>query len=129
MKLPKPLVLVLAVMLIGYGAVGIDLLRRFGAYLNTHEVVYKLSGTAKQINIGYNQDGHKGFELLWGSPQPWASPHLTTTGKDQELSVHGFPLDDDLGDVRCEIWVDGHLAKSEDSLPGRGLGVQCEYRP
>jgi hypothetical protein len=104
-------------------------LRMLIASQETHEVVYKVTGTADLPDIHYVRDGHEDSVDLKHASLPWESEKLKTKGSSQVLSVTGDKQLDDLGTVRCEIWVDGKLVETADSLPNIGLSASCTHLP
>jgi hypothetical protein len=133
-RVPKPLLIVLLVVVLAYPAFQVFLfsytgLRMLIASQETHEVVYKVTGTAKRPDIHYLRDGHRDSVELDDTSLPWESEKLKTKGSNQLLSVNAMPqLDDDTSSVHCEIWVDGKLVDSNDSLYA-GFNADCTHQP
>ncbi|WP_405061263.1 MmpS family transport accessory protein [Kribbella sp. NBC_01505] len=127
-RVPKPLLIVLLVVVLAYPAFQVFLfgytgIRMLIASQETHEVVYKVTGTADLPSISYNGGDKDPVELKHASV-PWDSGTLKIKGRNQLLSVSTDPQVDDKGSVRCEIWVDGKLIESKESLFA-GFGAHC----
>ncbi|MFI5731898.1 MmpS family transport accessory protein [Kribbella sp. NPDC051587] len=132
-RVPKPLLIVLLVVVLAYPAFQVFLfgytgLRMLIASQETHEVVYKVTGTAKQPDISYVRDGHQDSADVKRAALPWESQKLKTKGSSQLFSVSALQQLDDNGSTRCEIWMDGKLVDSKDSA-ATGLSVHCMYLP
>lgn len=133
-RVPKPLLIVLLVVVLAYPAFQLFLfgytgVRMLVAGQETHEVVYKVTGTAEQPDLRYVRDGHRDSVELKYAVLPWESGTLKTKGSAQVLSVSALQQLDDNGSVRCEIWVDGKLVESNESAPGTGLSASCTHLP
>ena len=87
-----------------------------------HTVEYKVTGTAYSALLSYD-DGQGGTEAVNDAELPWSK---TLTGIEA-----GVPLfisaqnDADMGDVVCEIMVDGKSIKKSQVEGGFGLAT-CE---
>lgn len=132
-RVPKPLLIVLLVMLLAYPAFQLFLLGYTGVRMliasrETHEVVYKVSGTADLPAIHYIRDGHRESVDLKYASLPWESEKLKTKGSNPLLSVSTLLQLDDKGAVHCEIWMDGKLVESKDSTYD-GFDVHCSHMP
>ncbi|GAA1662551.1 hypothetical protein GCM10009745_00090 [Kribbella yunnanensis] len=132
-RVPKPLLIVLLVVLLAYPAFQLFLLgytgvRMLVASQEKHEVVYKVSGTAEQPDVSYVRDGQRESVDVKYAALPWESQKLETKGSTQMLSVSALQQLEDRGSVRCEIWMDGKLVESKDSAMS-GLSVHCMYQP
>jgi Mycobacterium membrane protein len=130
------LLIVLALAVIAYPAFHAFIFAYTGvrlawASLEKHEVVYKVTGAADLPKITYT-DGQGHDTEISKASLPWESEPLTTKGRNQYLSVAANQQSGDRGTVRCEIWVDGKLAVSEDpeqQYPGIGLHAHCTHFP
>jgi hypothetical protein len=133
----KTLIIVLVLVILAYPAFQLFLFTYTGvrtliADQETHEVVYKVTGTAEQPNITFARDGHRKSEELTKVVLPWESAKLTTKGSSQVLSVSAIQQDGGRGTVKCEIWMDGKLVTSQDpeqTAPGLGLSAYCTHAP
>src|SRR5689334_25100914 len=93
-RVPKPLLIVLLVVVLAYPAfqlvlLGYTGLRMLIASQETHEVVYKVTGTAKQPDLSYLRDGHQDSVDVKYASLPWESETLKTKGSSQVLAVTG----------------------------------------
>lgn len=111
----------------GYTAVRVAIADR-----EHHEVVYKVTGSAKDPDIFFSSDGHGETGSESRATLPWASDTLTIKGRNQLLSVSVTPPLANREPTRCEIWVDGKLVEQDDpekAFPGLGIGASCTYIP
>ncbi|MFF0264261.1 hypothetical protein [Kribbella sp. NPDC004536] len=103
--------------------------RSFVAGREKHEVVYKVTGTAKNPSVRYLRDGHRDNVALGEADLPWQSEPLTVKGSNQYLSVYALQQNGDRGSVNCEIWVDGKLVERNDPSAPSYLAADCTYTP
>jgi hypothetical protein len=111
------------VILLGYTGV-----RTLIANQETHQVVYKVTGTAKNPDIRFSTKGDLNDTTLPRTPLPWESPSTKTKGMNQIFFVHVSPQTGETGTLHCEIWMDGKLVDRADPQYGY-LGADCTYQP
>lgn len=91
---------------------------------DTHEVVYKVSGTASSVDISYyNATG--GTSESPGRNLPW-SKTFTVTG-DPSLSVWATSEQESHNTLTCEIFIDGQSVETTKSDGTGYVEVDCTY--
>jgi hypothetical protein len=91
----------------------------------THEVVYKLTGTGP-IKVMYREDGDEMTDPE-ATRAPWQSEPLTVKGHRPRLQVFANVLPGARGEVHCEIWMDGQMVARSD--PDDSFIADCLHVP
>ncbi|MGW6280735.1 MmpS family transport accessory protein [Kribbella sp. NPDC055071] len=85
-----------------------------------HEIVYKVSGSGTSADIQYKNpdesDTTRSIQQL-----PWESETKHFKGRTQIYSITADLPSDSKDTLRCEIWVDGELLDSSETVAGTGV--------
>jgi hypothetical protein len=94
----------------------------------THQVVYKVTGTTDSVDVHYSREGKGMNTQLRGQGAPWQSETLTLKGAHPLLQIFAnVTVGTQGGGINCEIWMDGKLVAKGD--PKDNYVTTCLHVP
>jgi hypothetical protein len=82
----------------------------------THQVVYKVTGTSHSVDVNYSREGDGMKTKLSGQGAPWQSETLSLKGAHPLLQIFAnVTVGTQGGGINCEIWMDGKLVARGDA--------------